>query len=138
MPPVALRLALIVGFLIDAGMGLLALFGQPLIQPLLDVPVKDPALTTVFGGALLVLACIYALVLRDTERWRPLLWLCALDQTFGVLLPALEIARGLVPATAKTIGPMPFQAVLIALYISGAVAGALRERSSRIPRRYTR
>ncbi len=135
---IALRVALIVGCLIDAGIGLLALFAQPLIPPLLDVPVKDPALTTIFGGALLVLACIYALVLRDTERWRPLLWLCALDQTFGVLLPALEIARGNVPATLKTIGPMPFQAVLVALYVAGAVAGALRERSSRMSRRYTR
>jgi hypothetical protein len=105
---------------------------------LLDVPVKDPALTTIFGGALLVLSCIYALVLRDTERWRPLLWLCALDQTLGVLLPALEIARGDVPATVKTIGPMPLQAVLVIIYIAGAVAGALREHSSRMPRRYTR
>lgn len=131
---VALRVALIVGFLIDAGIGLLALFAQPLIAPLLDVPVKDPALTTVFGGALLVLACLYALVLRDTDRWRPLLWLCALDQTFGVALPALEIARGHILATIKTVGPMPFQVVLVALY----AAGALRERTGRIPRRYTR
>jgi hypothetical protein len=66
----ALRAALVVGFLIDAGLALLALFAQPLIAPLLDVPVKDPALTTIFGGTLLVLACLYVLVLRDTERWR--------------------------------------------------------------------
>ncbi|MFY9781318.1 MAG: hypothetical protein WAJ85_12520 [Candidatus Baltobacteraceae bacterium] len=131
---IALRAALVIGFLVDAGIALLALFAQPLIAPLLDVPVKDPALTTIYGGALLVLACIYALVLRDAERWQPLLWLCALDQTLSVLLTALEIARGHVLLTVKTVGPMPIQAVLVALF----VAGALRERSSRIPRRYTR
>ncbi|MGP6158539.1 MAG: hypothetical protein ACLPYS_13725 [Vulcanimicrobiaceae bacterium] len=131
---IALRVALIIGFLIDAGIGLLALFAQPLIAPLLDVPVKDPALTTVFGGTLLVLSCLYMLVLRDGDRWRPLLWLCALDQTFGVLLPAVEIARGNVLATVKTVGPMPFQVVLVVIY----VVGALRERNSRIPKRYTR
>ncbi len=131
---IALRVALIIGFLIDAGIGLLSLFAQPLIAPLLDVPVKDPALTTVFGGTLLVLSCLYMLVLRDGDRWRPLLWLCALDQTFGVLLPAVEIARGNVLATVKTVGPMPFQVVLVVIY----VVGALRERNSRIPKRYTR
>lgn len=134
MLAVALRLALVVGFLIDAGLALLALFIQTLIPPLLGVPVKDPALTTVLGGTLVVLACIYALALSDTERWRPLLWLCALDQALAVALPALEIARGHVAATAKTVGPMPFQVLLAVLY----VAGALRERTTRIPRRYTR
>ncbi|MDB5094691.1 MAG: hypothetical protein JWO85_2792 [Candidatus Eremiobacteraeota bacterium] len=121
-----LRVALVCGFAIDAGVGSLALFAQPLMQPLLDLPPKDPALTTILGGELLVVAGVYAIVLRDPVRWRPLLWLCALDQFLGVLLPALEIVRGHAPATMKTLGPMPFQLALVALFITGAVRGAPR------------
>jgi hypothetical protein len=121
-----LRVALLCGFAIDAGVGLLALFAQPLMQPLLDLPLKDPALTTILGGELLVVAGVYAIVLRDPVRWRSLLWLCALDQFLGVLLPALEIVRGHAPATMKTLGPMPFQLALVALFITGAVRGAPR------------
>jgi hypothetical protein len=117
---IALRYALIVGFLIDAGVGALCIVAQPLLQPLLDIPVKDPAVTTIAGGELIVAAGIYAFVLRDMARWRPLLWLCVLDQFFGVVLPAIEIARGHAPATIKTLGPMPLQAILIALYVWGA------------------
>ncbi len=115
-----LRLALVCGLAIDAGVGLLALVAQPLMQPLLDLPIKDPALTTILGGELFVVAGVYAVVLRDPARWRPLLWLCAADQCLGVLLPALEIARGHAPATVKTLGPMPFQLALVAVYIAGA------------------
>ena len=115
-----LRIALVAGFCIDFGVGLLALVAQPLLQPLLDIPVKDPAVTTIAGGELIVASVIYALLLRDVRRWQPLLWLCVLDQTFGVLLPALEIARGHAPATFKTLGPMPLQAVLIAIYVFAA------------------
>jgi hypothetical protein len=122
-----LRLALLCGLAIDAGVGLLALFAQPLMQPLLDLPLKDPALTTILGGELLVVAGVYAIVLRDPKRWRPLLWLCALDQFLGVLLPALEIARGHAPATLKTLGPMPFQLALVAVFIAGAVRRAPRD-----------
>jgi hypothetical protein len=118
-----LRFALLCGFAIDAGVGLLALFAQPLMQPLLDLPLKDPGVTTILGGELLVVACVYTIVLRDPVRWRPLLWLCAFDQFLGVLLPALEIARGGAPATIKTLGPMPFQLALVAVYIAGAVRG---------------
>jgi hypothetical protein len=92
------------------------------MQPLLDLPVKDPALTTILGGELLVVAAVYAIVLRDPVRWRPLLWLCALDQFLGVLLPALEIAHGHAPATIKTLAPMPFQLALVAIYIAGAAS----------------
>jgi hypothetical protein len=115
-----LRIALVLGFCIDAIVGLLCIVAQPLLQPLLDIPVKDPAVTTIAGGELLVAAGIYAFVLRDPQRWRPLLWLCALDQTLGVILPAIEIARGHAPATLKTLGPMPFQAILIAIYLWSA------------------
>lgn len=116
----ALRIALVIGFCIDAGVGLLCIIAQPLLQPLLDIPVKDPAVTTIAGGELIVASAIYALVLRDSKRWQPLLWLCAFDQLLGVLLPALEIARGHAPATFKTLAPMPLQLVLIGIYIAGA------------------
>jgi hypothetical protein len=112
----AVRAALAIGFCIDGFVGLLCLFAQPMIEPLLGLAVKDPTVTTIAGGELLVAACVYALAFRDPARWRPLLWICALDQTLGVVLPALEIARGNAPATLKTLGPMPFQAVLVALY----------------------
>ena len=115
-----LRIALIAGFCIDFFVGLLCVFAQPLLQPLLDIPVKDPAVTTIAGGELLVAAGIYAFVIADPRRWRPLLWLCALDQLLGVVLPAIEIARGHAPATLKTLGPMPFQAILIIAYVLGA------------------
>jgi hypothetical protein len=114
---VLLRIAVAIGFSIDAGVGLLCVFAQPLLQPLLDIPVKDPAVTTIAGGELLVAAGIYVFVLSNPVRWRPLLWLCALDQTQGVLLPAMEIAHGHVPATFKTLAPMPFQLLLVAVYI---------------------
>jgi hypothetical protein len=117
---IVLVVALVIGFCIDAGVGILCVFAQPLLQPLLDIPVKDPAVTSIAGGELLVAAGIYAFVLRDIQRWRSLLWLCALDQFFGVVLPAIEIVRGHAPATLKTLGPMPFQFVLVAVYIAGA------------------
>jgi len=115
-----LRIALGIGFCIDAGVGLLCLFAQPLLQPLLDIPVKDPAVTTIAGGELVVASVIYALVFRDARRWQPLLWLCALDQAFGAILPALEIAHAHVPATFKTLAPIPLQLVLVAVYLVGA------------------
>ncbi len=115
-----LRIALAIGFCIDAFVGILCLVAQPLLQPLLDIPVKDPAVTTIAGGELLVAAGIYAFVFRDPQRWRPLLWLCALDQAFGVLLPALEIARGHAPATWKTLGPMPLQLILCGIFVWAA------------------
>jgi hypothetical protein len=116
----AVRVALALGFCIDAFVGLLCLFAQPLIEPLLGLAVRDPAMTTIAGGELIVAACVYALAFRDPLRWRPLLWICALDQTLGIVLPALEIARGNAPASFKTFGPMPFQAVLVALCVAYA------------------
>lgn len=126
-----LRIALAIGFCIDAFVGLLCVIAQPLLQPLLDIPVKDPAVTTIAGGELVVAAGIYAFVFRDPQRWRPLLWLCALDQAFGVLLPALEIARGHAPATWKTLGPMPLQLILFAVFAVKATRGATR--NGRLP-----
>jgi hypothetical protein len=104
-----LRIAIAIGLLVDATVAVLALFFQPLLGPLLDVPTKDPALTT-----------IYAILLRDLKKYRVLLWLIALDQAFAAILPAYEIARGHVVATWKTIGPIPFNAALAAIYVAGA------------------
>ncbi len=50
-----LRVALWIGAVVDGVVAVLALFFQPLLGPLLDVPVKDPALTTIAGGEYVVL-----------------------------------------------------------------------------------
>jgi hypothetical protein len=122
----AVRAALIAGFCIDAFVGVLCIFGQPWLGPLLGIPVKDPAITAFLGGELLVASVVYALVFADLGRWGALLWLCALDQTLGVAIPLAQIAAGNVPATMQTVGPMPFQGLLIALYVAGAVTGNSR------------
>ncbi len=110
------RVAVAIGFCIDIFVAVLALFFQPLLGPLFDIPVKDPALTTIAGGEYVVVALVYLLVFRDARRYRALLWLCALDQAFAALLPAIEIGRGNVVATPKTIGPIPFNALLAVVY----------------------
>jgi hypothetical protein len=115
----AVRIALVFGFITDAGVGVLCVVAQPLLAPLLGVPVHDPAITAFLGGELIVASVVYALVFRDLARWGALLWLCALDQTLGVVIPAVQIALGHVPATLQTIGPMPLQLVLVALYVIG-------------------
>jgi hypothetical protein len=116
----AVRVALVAGFGIDFVVGVLCVAGQPLLAPLLGIPVKDPAVTAFLGGELIVASALYALAFRDLVRWRPLLWLCALDQTLGVAIPAVQIALGNAPATLQTLGPMPLQLVLVALYVAGA------------------
>lgn len=115
-----LRIAVVVGLCVDTGVAIIALFFQSLLGPLFDLPLKDPALTTVAGGEYVVVASVYLLVLREPERYRSLLWLCALDQAFAALLPALEIARGHVVATWKTIGPIPLSVLLSIVYAWGA------------------
>jgi hypothetical protein len=115
-----LQIAVAIGLCVDAGVAILCFFFQQQLGPLLDIPLKDPALTTIAGGEYVVVTLVYALILRDPKRYHPLLWVIALDQAFGVALPALEIARGHVAATLKTIGPMPFDALLAAIYVWGA------------------
>ena len=117
---VVLRVALILGIAIDAYVSALALFAQGLIEPLLDLPVRDPALTTIAGGEFAVVAGLYAAAFREPRRYRPLLWLCALDQLFAVVLPALAIVHGQIPATPKTVGPLPVQSALAIVYALGA------------------
>jgi uncharacterized membrane protein len=115
-----LRVAVAVGFCIDVLVAILALFFQSLLGPLFDIPLKDPALTTIAGGEYVVVALVYVLVFREPERYHALLWLCALDQVFAALLPAIEIARGNVVATYKTIGPIPINVLLAGMYTAGA------------------
>jgi len=114
-----LQIALGIGVAIDLGTALLCFFGQSLFQALLDVPLHDPAIATIAGGEYLVLAFVYLLALRDPVRFRPLLWLCALDQTCAIVLPLVTICLGQVPASWKTLGPMPFQAILVLIYVLG-------------------
>ena len=114
---VAVRIGLAIGGAIDAYVGVLSLFAPQLIQPLLDIPVKDPALMQFAGGEFVVAAFVYALAFRDPVRLRPLLWVCALDQLFAVVLPALAVAHGVFPGTWKVVAPIPFQALLAVLFI---------------------
>ena len=127
MPPKLLRAAIALGALVDAGVAILALFFQSLLGPLFDIPTKDPALTTIAGGEYVVVTLVYVMLLRDFERYRALLWLVALDQLFAGLIPALEISRGHVVATWKTIGPIPLNLLLCAIY---AVAIATNRRKT--------
>jgi hypothetical protein len=115
-----LRVALAIGLAIDLYVAILSLFAPQLIQPLLDIPVHDATLAQVAGGEYAVVALCYAIALRDPRRYRVLLWICALDQTFAVVLPALAIVRGQLPATWKIIAPIPFQALLALVFVGGA------------------
>jgi hypothetical protein len=117
-----LLIALAIGALVDGGVAVFALFFQPLLGPLFDVPAKDAAMTTLLGGEFLVVALVYLLLLRDLERYRPLLWLVALDQVLAIALPAQEIARGNMLGTWKTIGPFPLNALLAATFVWGALS----------------
>ncbi|MEO7039050.1 MAG: hypothetical protein ABI186_03360 [Candidatus Elarobacter sp.] len=116
----ALRVALAIGFCIDVYVAALSLFAPQLIPPLLDIPVHDPALAQLAGGEYVVAALVYLLAFRDPVRFRLLLWICALDQAFAVVLPALEVARGQIPAGWKIVAPIPLSALLAAVYAVGA------------------
>jgi hypothetical protein len=117
MPVPFLRLMLAIGFFIDVGFGVLALFFQPLLPALLDLRVRDPALTTVTGGEFLVVALVYVAIFRAPRRFNALLWIVALDQFFAATLVAIEISRGHIPGTWKTIGPIPINLALCAIYL---------------------
>ena len=125
-----LRIALAIGFCIDAYVALLALVAPQLIPPLLDIPVHDPTLVQVAGGEYVVAALVYAVTFSDPPRWRPLLWVCALDQAFAVVLPALAVAHGALPTSWKIIAPIPFQALLALVYVAGAVRPGTKRRAT--------
>ena len=115
-----LRVAVGLGFFVDLGVAVLCFFFQQQLGTLLDIPLKDPALTTIAGGEYVVVALVYLLVFRNMRRYGAFLWLLALDQAFAAALPALEIVRGNVVGTLKTIGPIPLNLALCALYAWGA------------------
>jgi hypothetical protein len=118
---IVLRAGLAIGFAIDAFVAVLSLFAPQLLEPLLDVPVHEMLTAQIGGGEYAVAALVYALAFRDPVRFRPLLWLCALDQLFAVLLPGAAVLHGQLPSTFKTIAPIPFQALLAALFVVYAV-----------------
>jgi hypothetical protein len=118
---VAVRIALAIGGAIDAYVGVISLLAPQLLQPLLDIPVKDPMAVQFAGGEFVVAALVYAVAFRDPVRFRALLWLCALDQLFAVILPAVALAHGAVPATWKIVAPIPFQALLGVVFVVYAV-----------------
>jgi hypothetical protein len=113
--------ALAIGVAIDGSVAALGLFAPQLLTPLLDIPVRDPVAITIGSGEFAVAALVYALCIRDLDRFAPFLWLCALDQLFAVVLPALAIVHGDIPGTWKTIAPIPFQAALMVLFATGAL-----------------
>jgi hypothetical protein len=117
------RFGLAIGFAIDLYVGVLSLFAPQLITPLLDIPMHDAALAQLAGGEFVVAALVYALAFRDPERYRVLLWLCALDQAFAVVMPLLGLAHGTLPGTWKIVAPIPFQALLVILFAAVATRG---------------
>jgi hypothetical protein len=117
---VVVRIGLAIGSCIDGFVGLLAIFAPSLMKPLLDVPITDVTTAQIAGGEFIVAALVYALAFRDPQRFRALLWLCALDQLFAVVLPALALLHGVLPATWKIVAPIPFQALLAALFVAYA------------------
>lgn len=126
---VAVRIGLGIGLCIDLYVGALSLFAPQLITPLLDIPLHDPTLARIAGGEYVVAALVYALALRDPRGARALLWLCALDQLFAVVMPALAVAHGELPSSWKIVAPIPFQA-LLALLFAGYAARPGRNRSA--------
>lgn len=114
-----LRIALIVGAVGDIGIAIFCWFFQALLGPVLDVPTKDPALTTIAGGEYLIVGILYILAYRNLKQYRPLLWLFAIDQLFAIVLPLLEMSRGNAIISWKTLGPMPLNAILLGIYVWG-------------------
>jgi hypothetical protein len=119
----ALRAGLAIGFGIDLYVGVVSLFAPQLITPLFDIPMHDPVFAQLAGGEFVVAALVYALAFRDPRRFRVLLWLCALDQLFAVVMPAIAVAHGAIPSTWKTVGPIPLQAFLTLLFAFSAARG---------------
>jgi hypothetical protein len=117
-----LRLIVACGFCLDAGVGLIALVLPQQLDPWLDIPFRDnPALAAFGGGEFIVVALVYALVFIEPRRRAFLFWVLALDQGFATILPAIEVLRGHIPASIKTIGPIPFVAALAIAYVWAAL-----------------
>ena len=117
---VLVRIACVLGFLIDASVGLVGLFAPQMSGPLFDVPLHDTLIAGLAGGEFLVVALVYGLAFSDPRRYRALLWLCAIDQAFAVVLPSLGIANGALAATWKVVAPIPLSALLVVIFVAGA------------------
>jgi len=115
-----LRIALAIGAFTDGFVATLLLFFQPYAGAILDIPTKDPAIATFAGCELIVVVLVYVVLLRDPVRFRPLFYIVALDQVFAAAWPAFEAWHGDVAATWKTLGPIPFNLVLVIVYLIGA------------------
>ena len=126
---IVVRVALAIGFCIDASIALIVLFAPQLMEPLFDVPISDVMTAQIAGGEFVVAALVYALAFADPVRFRPLIWLCALDQAFAVVLPTLGVLHGALPGTWKIIAPIPFQA-LLAIVLAVYAARPGRNRSA--------
>jgi hypothetical protein len=117
-----LRLIVACGFFLDAGVGLIALVLPQQLDPWLDIPYRNnPALAAFGGSEFLVVAVVYVLVFLEPRRRAFLFWILALDQTFATIVPAIEVLRGHIPASIKTIGPIPFVAALALAYVWAAL-----------------
>lgn len=135
----ALRIALALGLAVDAYVAVLAVFFPGRIPAALDIPTTDRLALLLGGGEYAVVACVYALALRDPRRSRALLWICAIDQLFAVVIPALLVLRGDLPASWKVLAPIPVQAAFAAIFIRGALLPGARnpgaeDGTSRAPR----
>jgi hypothetical protein len=122
------KAALIIGAGIDFFVGLLCLFFPDAIGPLLDFPVNDFSLARVTGGELFVAGAVYVLTFRNPRRFQPLFFICALDQIFAAIIPAVEIALGRVPATFKTVGPIPLNLILCGIFVWCGLAKSFNDR----------
>jgi hypothetical protein len=117
-----LRLIVACGFCLDAGVGLIALILPQQLDPWLDIPYRNnPALAAFGGSEFLVVAVVYALVFLEPRRRAFLFWVLALDQAFATVVPVMEVVRGHIPASIKTIGPIPLVAALTIAYIWAAL-----------------
>ena len=114
------QVALALGGLMDAWVALLALFVPGALGPLLDIPSHDPNWTVFAGCEFAVVAVLYGAILRDLERFRPLMLVVAFDQFLAGFVPLLLISHGQLLGSWKTIAPLP---VNFALWVILAHAG---------------
>ncbi len=116
-----LRIATAIARFRRPAVGVVSIFFQPLMAPLFDVPARDPAMTMLAGGELIVVSLVYVALLRDPVRLRPLYWIAAADQVAAIALPLSAVLHGYIPATLKILGPMPLNALLVAIFVWGAL-----------------
>ncbi|MFN2461860.1 MAG: hypothetical protein ABR591_14460 [Candidatus Velthaea sp.] len=110
------RVALVLGLLVDLLVAGVSLFAPGWSAPLFDIPVRDSVIAALGGGEYFVVACVYVLLLGASRRLQPLFWIVALDQAVAVVLPAVEVAQGSIPGTFKTLAPLPVSTALAVVF----------------------